>query len=188
MEKIALLFPGQGAQYVGMLESLYRQSRLVRDTVDQAGHILDLDLKTLCFKGPAERLTRTDHAQPALLAAGYAFYRLYMEEVGIAPAFLAGHSLGEITALVCAGVLEFKDGLHIARSRGLLMQEAAQENPGMMLAVLGIDLETIETACHTVTTPGKPVAVANLNSETQVTSISMRRVASPVPGSCEPRS
>jgi len=168
MGKLALLFPGQGAQYVGMLETLYRQSQVVRDTVDRACDLLDMDLKSLCFNGPAERLARTDHAQPVILTAGYAFYRLYMEEVGAAPAFLAGHSLGEITALVCAGVLDFKDALVIARARGLLMQEAARENPGIMLAVLGLDLETIETACRSVTTPGKPAAVANINTETQV--------------------
>jgi len=165
----ALVFPGQAAQYVGMGKRLYQTSPLVRETYEQAALTLSQDIKALCFDGPESLLTRTDNAQPALVTTAYAMYRHLVQEHGLEPAFLAGHSLGEITALAAAGVLEFTDALRLAAARGRFMNDekltGAQE--GKMTAIMGPSLEEVEEACFNAASVGIVVA-ANHNSETQV--------------------
>ncbi|MCP5046066.1 MAG: ACP S-malonyltransferase [bacterium] len=170
MGKTAVVFPGQGSQYPGMGESFYNRHETVRRVFDEACDVLGFDLKHLSFKGPDEELTRTDNAQPALLTVGVAFYNYFIEETGTQPDFLAGHSLGEITALTCAGVLTFADALRIARKRGELMKKAAADAGGesSMLAVLGLAFHEVEAVCRSVPPEKGVVSVANYNTETQL--------------------
>ncbi|MBN8261564.1 MAG: ACP S-malonyltransferase, partial [Xanthomonadales bacterium] len=135
--QLALVFPGQGSQSVGMLAELSELHPAVKATFEEASDGAGVDLWALSQAGPEEMLNRTEYTQPALLAAGIAVWRLWQAEGGAAPSMLAGHSLGEYTALVAAGALSLKDGAHLVRIRGQLMQEAAPAGVGAMAAVLG---------------------------------------------------
>ncbi len=168
---IAALFPGQGSQAVGMAEALYQGSAAAREVLDRAEAALP-GLLGLMFGGPAETLTLTENAQPALLAAGYAAYRAYLEAGGEAPAAAAGHSLGEWTAHVAAGTLALEDALRLVRLRGRYMQAAVPPGEGAMAAVLKVGLEAVRAAIADL--PG--VWVANLNAPAQ-TVISGRKPA-----------
>lgn len=167
MKRIALLFPGQGSQYAGMGEKLYRDFSKVRDIYEQANDILEFDLRKLSFEGPMEELTKTENTQPALLTAGYAAFIVLTEELNCEPAILCGHSLGEITALTCAGGIRFYDALKIVRKRGRFMQEAAAEATGAMAAISGLDRASLEAACREHSAAGKIVVVSNRNSAMQ---------------------
>jgi [acyl-carrier-protein] S-malonyltransferase len=164
---LAVLFPGQGAQYAGMGRELYESHPTVRDLFAQASKVLGYDLGEICFADSDLRLARTEYAQPAILTLGYAGYAVLAGATGIEPAFLAGHSLGEITALACAGAISFSDAVAIAARRGRLMQEVAEQQPGEMLAVIGIELDEVEATCRKCPEELAPVVVANCNSPVQ---------------------
>lgn len=165
--QLALVFPGQGSQSVGMLAELSELHPSVKATFEEASDGAGVDLWALSQGGPDEMLNRTEYTQPALLAAGIAVWRLWQAQGGMQPFVLAGHSLGEYTALVAAGALSLKDGAHLVRIRGQLMQEAAPAGVGAMAAVLGADDAVVEAAC--VEASGAQVVVpANYNSPGQI--------------------
>nr|WP_284698533.1 ACP S-malonyltransferase [Thermomonas mangrovi] len=162
-----MVFPGQGSQSVGMLAELSELHPSVKATFEEASDGAGVDLWALSQGGPDEMLYRTEYTQPALLAAGIAVWRLWQAQGGKQPSVLAGHSLGEYTALVAAGALSLKDGAHLVRIRGQLMQEAAPAGVGAMAAVLGADDAVVEAAC--VEASGAQVVVpANYNSPGQI--------------------
>lgn len=167
MEKIVLLFPGQGSQYVGMMKHLYEQFPLVKQVFAEANDILGYDLQAICFNGSQEELTQTRNAQCALLTAGVAAFRVYMQEIGIKPCFSLGHSLGEYTALCCAGVFPFPDALKIVNERGRVMQEVSQPGTCGMTAIEGVEKDIVQAQCQSVSTQNNIVAIANINSPTQ---------------------
>ena len=165
--QLALVFPGQGSQSVGMLAELSELHPSVKATFEEASDGAGVDLWALSQAGPEEMLNRTEYTQPALLAAGVAVWRLWQAQGGAQPAVLAGHSLGEYTALVAAGALSLRDGAHLVRIRGQLMQDAAPAGVGAMAAVLGAEDALVEAAC--VEASGAQVVVpANYNSPGQV--------------------
>jgi [acyl-carrier-protein] S-malonyltransferase len=169
--KIAFVFPGQGSQYVGMGKQLYDTSPAARRIFDQADATLGFSLSTLCFEGPQEELDDTINAQPAILTVSIACLEALKERLGPlgylgAPSLVAGHSLGEFTALVVAGVLDFEDALKLVRERGRLMKETGEQRPGGMAAVIGLDDETLEAVVQEAQIEGV-VTVANANSPGQ---------------------
>jgi [acyl-carrier-protein] S-malonyltransferase len=161
--RLALMFPGQGSQTLGMGTDLYESERLVRDTFDEASSVLDRDLAALCAEGPAELLDRTDLAQPALLTHSIAVCRV-LEREGLRFDVAFGHSLGEYSALVATGALPFRDAVRLVRQRGLAMLEAARRSPGGMAAVLGLEDEAVERLCAGI----DGVWPANFNAPGQV--------------------
>jgi [acyl-carrier-protein] S-malonyltransferase len=167
MSKIAFIFPGQGSQYVGMGRDLADNFPAAKEVFEQADAALDLPLAGMCFEGNEEDLQLTANTQPAILAMSIAAFRAMESEGCPAPAFVAGHSLGEYSALVAAGVLDFGDALRTVRKRGTYMQEAVPVGVGAMAAVLGLDLETIEQGCAEAA-QGQFCSPANINSPSQV--------------------
>jgi len=165
----ALVFPGQGSQYVGMGQDLWEQSPAARAVFAQADDVLAFPLSKLCFAGPEEVLRETANAQPAILVVSLAALAALEEAAGerLSPLFTAGHSLGEFTALVAAGALSGADALRLVRRRGELMSAAGQERPGAMAAVLGADDAAVEEACAEAAEAGT-VIVANYNAPGQV--------------------
>lgn len=162
----AFVFPGQGSQSVGMLASFADES-VVKETFAEARDALGYDLWALCQNGPETDLNVTWRTQPALLAASVALYRLWLSRDGAVPAFMAGHSLGEYSALVCSGALAFADGIKLVEARGKFMQEAVPEGQGKMAAILGLDDADIQAACDE-SAQGEVVAPVNFNSPGQV--------------------
>ncbi|MDN5679846.1 MAG: acyltransferase domain-containing protein, partial [Ewingella sp.] len=148
MTKIAVVFPGQGSQALGMLADLAAAHPIVEETFAEASSALGYDLWELVQQGPAEELNKTWQTQPALLAASVAIWRVWQQSNGAKPAYLAGHSLGEYSALVCAGVLDFKQAISLVELRGKLMQEAVPEGTGAMSAIIGLDNDAIAKACE----------------------------------------
>lgn len=144
---VALVFPGQGSQSLGMLNSVTGEHPIVRSTVDEASAVLGYDLWERIASGPEALLNATECTQPAMLVAGVATYRLWQALGGPAPAWLSGHSLGEFTALVCAGVLDYPEAVALVRHRGALMQAAVPAGSGAMAAILGLDDAAVEAAC-----------------------------------------
>ncbi len=164
---LAFVFPGQGSQSLGMLAELSELHPIVRDAFLEASDGAGVDLWALSQGGPEEMLNRTEYTQPALLAAGVAVWRAWHRQGGRSPAFLSGHSLGEYTALVASGALSLRDGAHLVRLRGQLMQEAAPSGVGAMAAVLGADDALVQEVCDAVS--GTEVVVpANFNSPGQI--------------------
>ncbi|MBE3668051.1 [acyl-carrier-protein] S-malonyltransferase [Vibrio navarrensis] len=167
MSKFAIVFPGQGSQAVGMLAELGEQYDIVKETFAQASEALGYDLWSLVQNGPAEDLNQTFRTQPALLASSVAIWRVW-QQLGLAqPANLAGHSLGEYSALVCAGVIDFKQAIKLVELRGQLMQEAVPAGTGAMYAIIGLDDEAIAKACEDAA-QGEVVSPVNFNSPGQV--------------------
>lgn len=165
--QLALVFPGQGSQSVGMLAELTQAHPVVEATFREASEGAGVDLWTLAQAGPEEGLNRTEFTQPALLAAGVAVWRVWQAQDGPAPSLLAGHSLGEYTALVAAGALTLADAAHLVRLRGQFMQEAAPPGSGAMAAVLGAEDALVEAVCAEASGAGV-VVPANYNSPGQI--------------------
>ncbi|MEY3041628.1 MAG: hypothetical protein RLZZ174_710 [Pseudomonadota bacterium] len=163
----ALVFPGQGAQSVGMLDALAEAFPSVRETFAEASDAIDLDLWGLASQGPAERLDATEQTQPVLLTASIAALRVLQGEVDLAPQAVAGHSLGEYAALVAAGSLSLVDAVRLVRRRGLLMAEAVPEGQGTMAAILGLDDDAVAQACAEAA-GDEVVAAANYNAPGQI--------------------
>lgn len=168
MDKIALMFPGQGSQFTGMGKKLHDKYLEVREIYEEANDVLGFDLGKLCFEGSEEELLKTENAQPAILTASVAVFKVYMKEIGIVPSYCAGHSLGEYSALVCAGAIRFSEALRIVRSRGLFMQEAVSHGKGAMVAVSGIDKSIVEEKCKEYSSKNNFSVISNYNSSVQV--------------------
>ncbi|CAI0708566.1 Malonyl CoA-acyl carrier protein transacylase [Serratia proteamaculans] len=167
MTQFAFVFPGQGSQTLGMLADLATQYPIVEATFSEASSVLGYDLWQLVQQGPAEELNKTWQTQPALLAASVAIFRVWQQQGGKAPAIMAGHSLGEYSALVCAGVLDFQAAIRLVELRGKLMQEAVPEGTGAMSAIIGLDNAAIAKACEE-SAQGQVVSPVNFNSPGQV--------------------
>jgi len=165
--KIAFVFPGQGSQSVGMMQSFGDLPR-VRETFAQASKLLGQDLWKLVAAGPAEELNLTANTQPVMLVAGVALYRAWQAREGSAPAFMAGHSLGEYTALVASGALDFADAVPLARFRARAMQEAVPAGVGAMAAIVGLDDDVVRAVCAEASGPNEVAEAANFNSPAQV--------------------
>ncbi len=164
--KLAFVFPGQGSQSVGMMQG-FEALPVVRKTFEEAGDILKLDLWQMVSAGPVEVINQTINTQPVMLTAGVAVYRAWQEMGGSQPAFMAGHSLGEYSALVAAGALSFADALPLVRYRAEVMQEAVAEGVGGMAAILGLDDDTVRAVCAEAA-QGEVVEAVNFNSPGQV--------------------
>jgi [acyl-carrier-protein] S-malonyltransferase len=166
-QSLAMVFPGQGSQSVGMLSALARDFPQVTRTFKEAGEVLGYDLWNLVTEGPEAELNRTDRTQPAMLTAGVAVWRVWRAQGGALPAVTGGHSLGEYTALVCAGALDFVDAVTLVAERGRCMQEAVPAGSGAMAAILGLDDARIVEVCARAAERGV-VAAVNFNSPGQV--------------------
>ena len=172
MKKFAMVFPGQGSQTIGMLAELAQEFPIVLETFQQASDVLGYDLWQLTQEGPAEELNKTWKTQPALLAASVAIYRVWQQKYPqLKPTMMAGHSLGEYSALVCAGVISFQDAIKLVELRGQFMQQAVPAGTGAMYAIIGLDNESIIKACvqaQSEAAEGEIVSAVNFNSPGQV--------------------
>src|SRR5947208_5911724 len=163
---IAFLFPGQGSQAIGMGKDLAERYPIARQTFEEADATLGFKISVLCFEGPDDQLRLTENTQPAILTVSVAAWRV-LEEEGIRPAFVAGHSLGEYSAHVTAGTLTFADAVRVVRNRGKYMQEAVPVGTGAMAAILGMDLEKVRAICSEAA-QGEICEPANINSAEQI--------------------
>jgi [acyl-carrier-protein] S-malonyltransferase len=164
---LAFVFPGQGSQKIGMLSALAEQFDVVTSTFAEASEVLGYDLWDLVQNGTQEDITLTERTQPLLLTASVAVWRVWQQEGGAQPSLMAGHSLGEWSALVCAGVVKFKDAVRLVRNRGAYMQEAVPAGEGAMAAIIGLDDDVIVSICADAC-QGEEVAAVNFNSPGQV--------------------
>lgn len=163
----AFIFPGQGSQSIGMMNVLAESSKVIQDTFTEASSALGYDLWELVTDGPSEKLNATEYTQPAMLTAGVATWRTWLEAGGSVPALMAGHSLGEYTALVCAGAISFTDAVSLVSDRARFMQQAVPEGEGAMAAILGLDDESVRTLCQQNAT-GEVLQAVNYNAPGQV--------------------
>ena len=164
---LAFVFPGQGSQSIGMLAALGAAEPVVLETFAEASQVLGYDLWALCQQGPEADLAATERTQPAMLTAGVATWRVWQQHGGAQPVAMAGHSLGEYSALVCSGALDFRTAVDLVRYRGQLMQQAVPLGQGAMAAVLGLDDADVESACREAA-QGEVVEPVNFNSPAQV--------------------
>lgn len=167
MTKFAMVFPGQGSQEIGMLKELSEAYPIVQEIFSEASSVLGYDLWNLVQEGSAEKLGQTWVTQPALLAASVAIFKVWQQKEGAKPDFMAGHSLGEYSALVCAGVIDFRDAIKLVELRGKLMQEAVPVGTGAMYAIIGLDNDVVVKACKEAA-QGQVVSPVNFNSPGQV--------------------
>ncbi|AMA72632.1 MULTISPECIES: ACP S-malonyltransferase [Aneurinibacillus] len=168
MSKTAFIFPGQGSQFVGMGVDLYEKESAAKAVFDEADRALGFSLSALCFEGPEEKLRLTTNTQPAILTTSVAVLRVLEEKLNVVPDYVAGHSLGEYSALVAAGALSFADAVQIVRARGQYMEEAVPAGQGAMAAVMGMEREMLADVCRKITEEGAPVQLANLNCPGQI--------------------
>ena len=166
--KLAFVFPGQGSQSLGMLAEIGAKYPIIKDTFAEASATLDFDLWELTQQGPEDRLNKTEFTQPALLTASVALWRVWKEQNGQLPSMLAGHSLGEYSALVCAEVITFADAVHLVQQRGQFMQAAVAPGVGAMAAILGLNDQQVAEACEQASMNEELVTPANFNSLGQV--------------------
>ncbi|MFQ5849399.1 MAG: ACP S-malonyltransferase [Candidatus Binatia bacterium] len=165
--RVAFVFPGQGSQYVGMGKELCEEFGAAKQVFMEAEEVLGLPLRRLCFSGPEAELKLTKHTQPAILTVSVAALRVLESESPLRPFCLAGHSLGEYSALVCAGALSFRDALRVVQERGRLMQEAVPPGEGLMAVVLGLEPQEVQSVCEEAG-QGEVVAPANFNGGGQI--------------------
>lgn len=168
MNKLALVFPGQGSHYIGMGKNYYDRYSIAKETFDEANDILGFDLKSMCFEGSILELNRLENMFPALLVVSVAAFRAYMEEFGVQPFLTAGHSLGEYAALTCSGVIEYKDALAIVRQRGFFSDEISKNGTGGMSIVNNISPDVADFECRNLSNEEQFVAVSCYNSYNQV--------------------
>jgi [acyl-carrier-protein] S-malonyltransferase len=166
-DNVAFLFPGQGSQYVGMGKDLCEHYPVAAQAFEEAEQTLGFSLSQLCFHGPEADLQLTENTQPAILAVSVAALRVLQSETAVKPAYVAGHSLGEYSALVCVGALSFSDALRIVRERGRLMQAAVPSGTGAMAVIMGLDVAAVSSICKQAE-DGEVVAPANYNGGDQI--------------------
>src|SRR5437762_11857210 len=164
--KVAFVFPGQGSQYAGMGREICEKFPVARAAFDEANAALDFPISRLCFEGPEQDLKLTENTQPAILTTSTALFRV-LEEKGVRPDFVAGHSLGEYSALVAAGAIQLGDAAALVRRRGRYMQEAVPVGVGAMAALLGMDLPAVQSLCEKAA-EGQVLSPANMNSPGQI--------------------
>lgn len=167
MEKMAFLFPGQGSHFVGMSKGLYDQYTIVKQTFEEANDVLGYDLAKLCFEGSLAELSKAKNAQPAILVSSVASFRVYMQEIGIVPQFLAGHSLGEYAAFTCAGAIRFADAVKLLHERGKLTDEVAASDVGAMSIIDGVERKLVVDECKAMELEGRQVWVSCYNTPNQ---------------------
>lgn len=167
MKKISFIFPGQGSQYIGMGKNLYDNFVYTRELFEEAANTLNYDIGKLCFSGDMRELTMTENTQPAILMISTITYKVIEKELEIKPDFFCGHSLGEYTALVCAGVIDYADALKIVKYRGKVMQECVFNDEYSMVSVIGISSDIIDEVCYCYSNENEKVVVSNYNSKTQ---------------------
>ncbi|MBW2221882.1 MAG: ACP S-malonyltransferase [Deltaproteobacteria bacterium] len=167
MSETAFIFPGQGAQYIGMGKELADNFKVARETFQEADEALKFSISSLCFNGPEEELKLTPNTQPAILTASIAALRVLSSETGINPVLLAGHSLGEYSSLITAQALNFSDAVQIVRLRGKFMQEAVPAGEGTMAAILGLEADEVQDICRQ-SAQEEVVSPANFNSSWQI--------------------
>lgn len=168
MKKIGIVFPGQGAQYVGMGKTLYDKFDFVKEYFARADRALGFSITDLCFNGPDDELRQTYNTQPSLLLVSYVVWQVLKSETGVKPYLVAGHSLGEYTALLASGYFTFEDALVITRKRGFLMEEACPKGKGGMAALIGPDMTKVVPLLKEISHGDYVVVPANLNSAEQV--------------------
>ncbi|MVO98612.1 ACP S-malonyltransferase [Paenibacillus lutrae] len=176
MNKLAFIFPGQGSQYVGMGKDLVHNYPIAREVFEEASEALGFSLEKYCFDGTMEELSQTEITQPAILTVSVAAFKVITNETDLVPSLVAGHSLGEYSALVSAGVISLADAVRLVHKRGRFMQEAVEQNVGAMAAVYGMDKEIVREVCLSASKDGHEVVISSYNSPEQVV-ISGHRLA-----------